>query len=496
MSEENCLVCRGCSERITDRYFLVCKFCNLTYDLDCANVSEERFRNTMNAEHKANYECDECRSRRPKKGNTDTPVGSKPNNRPSEFCPELQESLIDLTDYGCQADTSEILLPCSGNDNITVRRQQPFIDRKMLNFDDTFEDNINQHSLRSVIREELERIFDDRLLKFFKKYDEEMTVLNEKTKLNITKLNDRVKSLENKITLIEKNIERMVIESRQRNVSDDTSATASPVKKLTPLDKKSMSSLNKPEDFDVELIKECKNTATKTNNETISEEFLYQHNKNDKTKNKICIISSSKDNRILSIAEKRLGQYHRLCHFLKPNCGAQSLFQGLEDKLKDFDLKDYCIIIIGHDDFNRTNDYLNLVLYIRDVIQRMYHTNIIICLPTFKYGHNFTMFTSRLESFNRLLYLDINALSYAYLLDSNRNLRYDYTHFSRSSGIINDNGMDIIFRDIAKLIDAVHKKHSYQSVNSQDLIINDDLSESLATPNISSNNQSSDFFRV
>lgn len=63
------------------------------------------------------------------------------------------------------------------------------------------------------------------------------------------------------------------------------------------------------------------------------------------------------------------------------------------------------------------------------------------------------MFNSRIEYFNRLLYLDILTLQYAYLFDSNLNLDYDYSSFSRLNGKINNHSLDVIFKDISAAID-------------------------------------------
>lgn len=48
--------------------------CTKHYDLICANVSEQRFHNTLTAEHRARWKCQECRSKEPKTGNSNTPV--------------------------------------------------------------------------------------------------------------------------------------------------------------------------------------------------------------------------------------------------------------------------------------------------------------------------------------------------------------------------------------------------------------------------------------
>lgn len=66
--------CGGCLQNITDRQYLTCSICQLNYELECANVSIQRFYNTMTKEHKRNWICDACRSRMPKRNNTNTPV--------------------------------------------------------------------------------------------------------------------------------------------------------------------------------------------------------------------------------------------------------------------------------------------------------------------------------------------------------------------------------------------------------------------------------------
>ncbi|CAG9782468.1 unnamed protein product [Diatraea saccharalis] len=66
--------CAGCLQAIKSRQFLCCCSCGESYDLLCANVSEQRFRNTLTGEHRQKWKCDECRSREPKSNNSDTPA--------------------------------------------------------------------------------------------------------------------------------------------------------------------------------------------------------------------------------------------------------------------------------------------------------------------------------------------------------------------------------------------------------------------------------------
>ncbi|KAL4718056.1 hypothetical protein ACJJTC_010886 [Scirpophaga incertulas] len=66
--------CAGCLQVIKNRLFLCCCVCNSYYDLLCANVSEQRFRNTLTGEHRLSWKCASCVCREPKVNNSDTPV--------------------------------------------------------------------------------------------------------------------------------------------------------------------------------------------------------------------------------------------------------------------------------------------------------------------------------------------------------------------------------------------------------------------------------------
>lgn len=66
--------CGGCLKPIEGKQYLRCALCALNYDLSCANVSEQRFLNTMTREHKKNWKCMLCKSKQPKGDNSNTPI--------------------------------------------------------------------------------------------------------------------------------------------------------------------------------------------------------------------------------------------------------------------------------------------------------------------------------------------------------------------------------------------------------------------------------------
>lgn len=118
---------------------------------------------------------------------------------------------------------------------------------------------------------------------------------------------------------------------------------------------------------------------------------------------KICIISN-KTCKILSIAEETLLNY-RLYHYLTPHCGVNKLIKNIADKTKNFTEQDYCVICIGEEHFKKTNNYP--VITFRESLLPFKHTNILLCLPIFKFNSHSLMFNCRIEAFNNLLYLDV-----------------------------------------------------------------------------------------
>lgn len=173
--------------------------------------------------------------------------------------------------------------------------------------------------------------------------------------------------------------------------------------------------------------------------------------KSESTKNKICIVSANKVNNILSIAEDTF-QNHQICHYISPNCGLLRLLSNLHQKVIDYTMKDHCIILVGEEDFQKTNNYVEIIIEARRILEEIKHTNIILCVPTFQLSDYSTMFNWRIETFNNLLQLDLQTYNYATAFDSNLDLFYDFTMFSKVNRKINDCGMRNIFRNLQLMI--------------------------------------------
>lgn len=197
-------------------------------------------------------------------------------------------------------------------------------------------------------------------------------------------------------------------------------------------------------------VKNCKSIVI--NEPQANTTTIVQQNQNKQ--NKICIISANNCNKVLSIAEEKINNYN-IYHYLKTNCGTQQLLKGLKNMLKDYTMEDFCIILIGEDDFKTTNDYFELIYNIRSTLKEIDNTNIILCLPTFKFNSSSNLFNWRVENFANLLYLDIMTHLHAYLLDSNLHLTYDNRMFNNLTGRLNNNGMRTIFDDIKRQMEDI-----------------------------------------
>lgn len=100
------LKCAGCHNLLPKREFLQCTMCKAKYDIECANISSKSFR-TM--ERKDVWKCPECTSKRPKKGNVNTPVRNtaSPEHGGGDYVANLCVATKDASD----------------GQNVTLRRQ-------------------------------------------------------------------------------------------------------------------------------------------------------------------------------------------------------------------------------------------------------------------------------------------------------------------------------------------------------------------------------------
>lgn len=216
---------------------------------------------------------------------------------------------------------------------------------------------------------------------------------------------------------------------------------------------------------------ELDTTLKETTHTTINETEIHKKSNFSKNyrlestkKGKICIMSTNKVNKIGNIAEKILSQHYSLCHYLTPECGIKYMVSKLKAKLNEYTMQDFCVLIVGEEDFIKTTDIQELLHFIREALQEIKHTNIIVCAPTYKIAPYSNLYNWRVENFNKLLNIDAANKGYAWILDSNRNVTYDNRMFYKKSGSLNNHGMMVLIRDLHQLMnDILH--YEMQEIN-------------------------------
>lgn len=344
-------------------------------------------------------------------------------------------------------------------ENITVRRQRSKSTTELTNLSQNSSNNSTldgtANSLPNITDDESDEILE--LKRRIDELESKLLVAHEEINhlsLENTELKTTLHNLDNKHQLF------------MRATKKITSEIGTPTKNkqlLTPRKKGSNTSTTvtpnrlettqiAPKDPPIQCINQSVEISqASTNNSSRKSMEMPKSTEIQVERRKLCIISSNKTNKILQIAENTV-QNFQICHYLTPNCSIKQLINNLGSKLENYSINDYCVIMIGADDFSKTNNYFNLIVYIREMLKPITHTNIILCLPTYRYHEYSMMYNWRVETFNNMLYMDNESHNYAIIFDSNLELSCDYYMFSKYSGLLNNNGMINIFQYLNQLI--------------------------------------------
>lgn len=169
--------CAGCLNTIEAQHYLRCSACTDTYDLLCANISENRFISAMTTDQKSTWKCQRCVCNEPKGNNTDTPVRGM-----------VAGCKDDSIDVSACLDRSEL----DPFDNITVRRHTA-AGTGSIKVPRDLEDRI-----RKIIKEELQSALNERLTSLISKNIEKQiaTIF-----YKVDQLNTRLGALETKLEM-------------------------------------------------------------------------------------------------------------------------------------------------------------------------------------------------------------------------------------------------------------------------------------------------------
>lgn len=206
-------------------------------------------------------------------------------------------------------------------------------------------------------------------------------------------------------------------------------------------------------------IRSLKNEAWKeanvlnTTKKTIAKKNLIKH--------KLHLVSTDRSDKVLGLIAENFASTWNYCRYSFPNRSINNIMDMIPNIIKDLSPNDYCVILIGEEDFHVTGDYLQVVYKIRNTLKKYNNTNFIVCLPTYICGK--PLYNSRVEMFNKLLMLDIESHEYAFWIDLNAELTFNM--FSFSSGRINYKGFMEVFNAIKLFVREIDLKISTNNIN-------------------------------
>lgn len=408
--------CDKCNTKILDKEYLACIGCEKKYHLDCCSFSEKLFR-IMTKERKSNWQCRLCLAKKGKPTNNVTQRKRRQAVSPSETCDTIDTSANETMNRSCPENCTNLQ-----EDIEELKTKIMCLETKLESADI-----------------EIERLLAEN-------YKLNEIIANRDSKIN--QLTRICRSTPQRIN----NVEDTKSSSNRIPESPESPESISPI--LPKTNKTTVGVLNaRTTGLNIKQVsttqRQAETLSLANTDNPCTPQILPRTEKNKIIYTpKICLISTNKYNKTSKIARRTLESNYDICHYLLPYRGIRQLLNDIESKLAGFTHEDYCIVLIGEEDFNSTENYHELVLYIRQKIQNVTHTTVILCSPTFKQGRNNDMFNARIEAFNHLLDKDVIAHEYAYLIDSNLHLNYDLSMFRRISGALNNEGLKQVFEDV------------------------------------------------
>lgn len=495
--------CFKCKKLVDIKSTAMCSICKNRFEPDCDGYPEQTYR-LMNQESRKNWKCKACiqKSHKSKKVPSSSDLSNitkrKKNNTILEPILTSIETAQPITEQPINENKSIDAIQPTTQDTSNIIDSQLFTDS---------ETSYELYDIPNIMSKSMDCTITDQLC--ISEMKEQIAILTSKLEtteseldniiLENNNLNRQIQMLNEEVKLLKSLCKSSTIIGNSPYKSDNRrhslprrkrSPTNSPLSSNSNLQPRDIAASSQQEKIallqqQLEDIQR-ENTSLTKQIESLTQSELKmpiererQHKANgpltlntkrsDHSLKKLCLISSNKTNNVLSIALDTFGDM-QLCHYLSPKHGILHMIKNLHEKLYSFTKNDYCVILIGEDDFKTTNNYSNLILELRDTLLKIRHTNLILCLPTYKCCNYATVFNCRVEMFGILLSLDVNSYHYATLVDSNRNLSIDGTMFSKYDGRLNNNGMRTIFNDILLTMkNHIAANSTYQQITSGEI---------------------------
>ncbi|KAL4718651.1 hypothetical protein ACJJTC_001820 [Scirpophaga incertulas] len=440
-------LCFKCKLVIENRQFTTCSLCDHNYHIDCTNVSFARFK-IWTSDNKKSWKCNKCIHKN--KQSIDkpnhlpkSPTKFLPANDNITIRPHQSNRLIDSGNnlVSSQARSLSVEQPCDSVDNSYQSLEDLTKSLELVNdidIVDELKQKINSLQIKlESCEQELENtiIENNKLNRHIDKLTQEIYLLKNLCKTPQLPKKCRKSMNENAIVPDAESRTAQVIELENTisELQQDLQSTQSEISELKM----------KLGDLEYEL----NNTLSK---KIIQREICKPTNQTSISPHqKLCILSSNKIFKLLQkLKNDDVCCQFQFCHYITANVGAEILLKDISKKLKGYTKQDYCVIMIGDTDFYKTQNNIQLVDVIKEVLKELTYTNVIIVTPTYICGS--PIFNYRVETFNKLLYSDILEHNYGFLIDSNKDLTFDM--FSQFSGKIKNNGVQKIIENVSDMI--------------------------------------------
>lgn len=211
--------CAGCEQKIVNRQYLTCSTCKKYYDLECSNVSKEQHAR-MTSKCRLTWECQECRCRKPKNNNINTPVRSQQIDVnltiPDPNVTQRQKTTQNhLNETFCSEDIS-ILGETLYHKRSLENENQPELTLHNLSEMITMKLKENNTSIILEIRATIQSEINKAILKLKEDIKQDTGALflqNEQRKNEIEKLNIQIEKLEKQTEAMQTEIKKLNCET-------------------------------------------------------------------------------------------------------------------------------------------------------------------------------------------------------------------------------------------------------------------------------------------
>ncbi|CAH1640487.1 unnamed protein product [Spodoptera littoralis] len=194
------LLCAGCLQKIAKtQQFLSCPLCHENYDLECANITPQKFK-LMSKAQKTLWNCQSCRCKTPKSDNINTPIRpqhfpSSSVNKPSTEPMRQNTVSSNKSDADNFDDESIVDNTQTPNENLKNYNISLQILDKMLNDRITSLKNYFANDIKRIISEEISKFMlglNSETMESTKTHDP----LQENTSIIISEINSKICTLE------------------------------------------------------------------------------------------------------------------------------------------------------------------------------------------------------------------------------------------------------------------------------------------------------------